>query len=167
MKLKPIIREILREHNSVNEIGDTTEVYDLKGPDFKVINGWAGETPLWTYSFSTPDGDEYQVVFEGAYWEDDNDELHFEDFLDVSFNSKMSGVRSKGANLSKQTFGVMATVTKGVNDFMTKNKWANTLKFSTTGEDKDKVGSKFKLYKLFIEKHLDSSLGFEETEPDT
>ena len=167
MKLKPIIREILREQHIVNEIGDTTEVYDLNGPDFEVIDGWAGETPLWTYTFSTPDGDKYYVVFEGAYWEDDNDELQFEDFLDVSFNSKMTGVTSKGANLSKQTFSVMATVVKAVNDFMAKNKWANVLKFSTTGENKDRVSSKFKLYKAFMNKHLDPSLGFEETEPDT
>ena len=91
MKLKPIIREILREHNSVNEIGDTTEVYDLKGPDFKVINGWAGETPLWTYSFSTPDGDEYQVVFEGAYWEDDNDDFVKEETIKPTVYDKGNG----------------------------------------------------------------------------
>jgi hypothetical protein len=168
--LNELLRDVIREKaplTALYEIGDTTAVYSLSGPKFKDISTWEGEKPTWEYYFDTPDGDQYTIHFEGAYWEDDNDELQIENFADVSFESVDAGVRSKGAALTKQTFSVMATVVKAVNDFMANTPEIEKLRFSTTGENKDKVGSKFKLYKLYMDKHLDSTLGFMETEPDT
>lgn len=155
MKLKNILNEVL------TEIGETTETYPIKGVKNMEYEAWDGKHHLWKYMFDTPDGDKYEVFFDGGFIEnEETGEDEYMDTLDVGFESEDSGVVSKGAKLSNQTFKVLSTVIKVVNMFMKENEWAHHLRFSTTDKSTEQALKKFKLYKAFMDKQLDPSLGF-------